>query len=86
MSDVVRGVREVSHRPSTWHDKQWGWEAFIQNGDGSVACAHVHKSADAALRCATAMVKAGGHDINVADRPRRRRRSADTPRQSTEGQ
>lgn len=70
---VTRGVREVSQRQGIFNEQKWGWEAVIQNGSGSVACAHLHRSADAALRCASAMVKAGGHDVKVADRPRRRK-------------
>lgn len=70
---VTRGIREAFESFGYPSRRTWGWEAFVQNGDGSVPCAHLHKSPTAALKCSKTMLEAAGHTIHAADIPKRRR-------------
>lgn len=67
---VTRGIREA--RADQFWNSKWGWEAFVQNGAGTVPCAHLHSSPMAALACGKKMLEAAGHETNAPDVKRRK--------------
>lgn len=65
MSHVARGVQEVQvpRLGFRWNEYVWVWQAFLQNGSGSVFCNHRHRTAKGAEECSRRMAKAGGHPL-----------------------